>query len=134
MDGFLKDLRFGARICTRSPAFSFTIFFLLSLGIGVNVTVFRGVNAALFKPLPVHDPDRLLRVYGGRSVRLPYSEYETYRDANGTLSALAIMAAARARLQSEGLAEVTDVAVVSGNFFPCVGSAGGAGAHDPASR
>ena len=121
MDGFLKDLRFGARICTRSPAFSFTIFFLLSLGIGVNVTVFRGVNAALFKPLPVHDPDRLLRVYGGRSVRLPYSEYETYRDANGTLSALAIMAAARARLQSEGLAEVTDVAVVSGNFFHALG-------------
>ena len=121
MDGFLKDLLFGFRICARSPGSSLVILFLLSLGIGASVTVFLLVNAALFKPLPVHDPDRLLRIHGGRSVRVPYSDYETYRDANGTLTALALGATVRVRLEAEGLDEVTDLAIVSGNYFQTLG-------------
>ena len=121
MHGFLKDIRFGVRSCARSPTFTLTIVLLLSLAIGVNVTVFAVVNAVLFKPLPIRDGDRLLRVYGHRFRAVPYANYVTYRDANATLSDLALSRRVPVRLEAEGLDVVADLAAVSGNYFHTLG-------------
>ena len=121
MYSFLEDIRLGVRLCARSPTFAFTLAFLLSLAIGVNVTVFAVVNAVLLKPLPVSDEDRLLRIYGHRTRVVPYENYEIYRDANTTLSDLALSARAPAALQAEGLDIVADVVSVSGNYFQALG-------------
>ena len=121
MHGFLKDIRFGVRSCARSPTFTLTIVLLLSLAIGVNVTVFAVVNAVLFKPLPVRDGDGLLRVFGHRTRAVPYANYETYRDANATLSDLALSVRVPVRLQAEGLDVVANLAAVSGNYFHTLG-------------
>lgn len=57
-----RDVRYGARLLLRNPGFSAIALVTLALGIGVTSAVFTIVNAVLFRPLPFHDPDRLVAV------------------------------------------------------------------------
>jgi putative ABC transport system permease protein len=58
----IRDARYGARLLLRSPGSSAIAVVTLALGIGVTSAVFTIVNAVLFRPLPFHDPDRLVAV------------------------------------------------------------------------
>jgi len=56
----IEDLRFALRSLRRTPRFTLMSVLTLALGIGATTAIFTVVNAALFKPLPYADPDRLL--------------------------------------------------------------------------
>src|SRR5271156_3591608 len=58
----LRDLRFGARLLAKSPAFTATAVLLLAVGISANTLIFSVVNALLLRPLPVSHPDNLARL------------------------------------------------------------------------
>ena len=58
---FLKDLRFAARTMRRNPLFALTAVLSLAVGIGANTAIFTAADAALWRPLPVEHPDRLVR-------------------------------------------------------------------------
>src|ERR1700732_974374 len=62
MESLWKDIRFGARVLRRTPAFSLIALFALVLGIGANTAIFSVVNAVFLKPLPFQYPDRLAMV------------------------------------------------------------------------
>jgi putative ABC transport system permease protein len=58
-----NDIRFGARMLVKTPAFTFIAVLALALGIGASTTTFSVVNAILIKPWPyIEDQDRLLYV------------------------------------------------------------------------
>src|SRR5262245_18499235 len=57
-----RDLRYAVRLLRRSPGFTLTAVLTLALGIGVNTTLFTTINAVMFRPLPVRDGDRLVRL------------------------------------------------------------------------
>ena len=46
----------------KNPGFAVTAVLILALGIGASVAIFAFVDAALIKPLPYHDPNRLVDV------------------------------------------------------------------------
>jgi predicted permease len=58
----LQDLRFGLRMLRRSPGFAAVAVLSLALGIGANSAIFTTLDAVLWKPLPVRDPDSLVRL------------------------------------------------------------------------
>jgi len=59
----LRDLRYAVRALLRTPGFTVTAVLVIALGIGANVALFTVVRSVLLKPLPFHEPDRLIQLY-----------------------------------------------------------------------
>ena len=58
-----NDVRFGARMLVKTPAFTIITGLALALGIGASTTTFSVVNALLLKPWPyIQDQERVLYV------------------------------------------------------------------------
>jgi putative ABC transport system permease protein len=117
----LQDIRYGFRTLTRSPGFSAIAVAVLALGIGVNATVFSVANAFFLRPLPVSDPETVVRVYSNRYSNTGYRSYIEYRDRNSTLAGLAAF-----QMQSFGLRIDSDTehafgTIVSGEYFSVLG-------------
>ena len=94
METLLQDLRFGARMLLKRPGFAAVTVLTLALGIGANTAIFSFVNSLLLRPLPVGDPERMVRLYGadGKDSFSVFS-YANYRDLRDRTQAFAGLAA-----------------------------------------
>ncbi len=59
MNTLFNDIKYAFRQLRKNPGFSIVVIFILALGIGINATAFTFINAILFRPLPVREPDQL---------------------------------------------------------------------------
>ena len=123
MSSFLRDLRYGLRSLARTPGFTATAVVVLALGIGVNAAVFSLANAFFLRPLPVSDPETIVRVYANRFSNVRYRTYLELRDRNTTLAGLAAFQLRSFGLRVQGDVEHTFGEVVTGDYFSLLGVA-----------
>lgn len=63
LDEVAQDLRISLRGLLRTPIIAATIVTTVGLGIGATTVIFGAVHAALIRPLPYANPERLVRIY-----------------------------------------------------------------------
>jgi predicted permease len=60
-----QDVRYAARTLRRDAGFFFAAVVIMGLGIGASCTIFSVLNTLLIRPLPFHDPSRLVWIANG---------------------------------------------------------------------
>jgi putative ABC transport system permease protein len=122
-----QDFRFVLRMLRKNPGFSIVAILTLSLGIGANTAIFSVINAALLRPLPYIDVERIVaigstqkadrRVFGNLS-------YPDFADFQAQTRAFAQMAVYQSRIYlmagDDGAVRVRG-AIVSSELFPILG-------------
>lgn len=73
-ENILKDVRYGLRALGKSRGFAVAAIATLALGIGANTAIFNIINGVVLRPLPYHDPNRLVDV----EQTLRTGEFETF--------------------------------------------------------
>jgi putative ABC transport system permease protein len=81
----MSDLRYALRVLLARPGFSVVAVLTLALGIGANTAIFTVVNAVLLRPLPFHDPSRLMLIVERNgpflsTVTTSWQNYADWRD------------------------------------------------------
>lgn len=58
----LKEVCYALRLLRQTPLFTAAVVLTVALAIAANTTMFSVVNAVLLKPLPFHEPNRIVQV------------------------------------------------------------------------
>ena len=122
---FLADLRHGARLLRRAPAFTLLSVITLALGVGATTAIFSVADPVLFQPLPYPAPDRIV-VVGDRDADGTMSNvgWLTYRDLARdarTLERAAAVGDWQVTLDDHGAPERVSGQRVSPSFFSVLG-------------
>jgi predicted permease len=108
MRTLLQDLRYGARMVRRQPAFSAVVVLTLALAIGANTVIFSFANILLLRPLPLRDTSTIGWIFavdphrGGNRGPLSVPELLDYRRSSTTFESLAGSARASVVLTGRG--------------------------------
>jgi len=124
MDTLLTDVRYAARKLASTPGFTLVTALTLALAIGANTVIFSIINGVILRPLPLHTPERLVRVTTTNRGESNPSSVQDYLDYQAQSKRVARMAAIdRTTMNLTGIAEPTRLRVMrtSGNFWLLVG-------------
>jgi predicted permease len=67
LEGFVRDLRYGARALRKNVGFTAVAALTLALGIGANTAIFSAIDALMLRPLPFREADQLVRLYATKN-------------------------------------------------------------------
>src|SRR5262245_43563243 len=105
-------LRLSLRSCLNSPVLSSAIILTAALGIGAASMVYCVLYAALLRPYPYKEPDRIVRVQtrhikdGGALLHCSLLDIDDYRRQSTTLENIGVFYEAEDRLLGDGPTQV----------------------------
>jgi predicted permease len=118
-----NDLKYAFRQLQKSPGFSLTALVVLALAIGGTSSMFTLVNALLLRPLPVKNPEQLVRLYAkenrpdGGYRSFSYPNMVDIRQANDTFSNITGFSITLLGIIEGDLTRRTMAAMVPANYF-----------------
>ena len=123
----LQDLRFALRTLIKSPGFTVAAVLCLSLGIGVNATIFSCVRALLLRPFPYKDPEGIVAIGESHPKRgwhmnsVSYPNFRSWQAENRTLESVGIYGGNSYNLATGDGADYVQGATVSWTMFHVLG-------------
>jgi putative ABC transport system permease protein len=126
MTGFWKDLDFGARMHCKTPAATTAVVVTLAFGIAANVLAFSLLNSLFIRPLPVREPERLVRIYtsypgGPRHFTVSYPDYADMRELDRIFAGVLVEEPVPMNLGAADAHERVWGERVSPGYFPLLG-------------
>ena len=133
IENFLSDVRYGLRTLSHNPGFSIVAILTLALGIGANTAIFSVVHAALIRPLPYFQPNRLItlsevRPQEGQSAQsntqnwnTAYPDYLDWTKQSKSFQSLGGFSGDSFTLYGAGEPELVFAAQTTINFFSTLG-------------
>lgn len=130
MNGFIHDFRYALRQLLKSPGFSAVAVITLALGIGANTAIFSVVNGVLLRPLQLHEPERLVRVWhtpppksfpGMTTFSVSAANYFDWERQNHVFDGMAIYTFRGFALTGGDKPEQIDACAATSGFFPTLG-------------
>src|SRR5688572_11433639 len=133
----MVQLRLALRSLFKTPIATTIAVLSVALGIGANVAIFSIFNHILLRPLPVHEPERLVNLMspGPRGGAVSCGQpgicdatfsYPMFRDLEQVQTVFTGIAAHRdfgANIAYAGVSEGGDATLVSGSYFEVLGLA-----------
>ena len=130
-----RDIRYAARSLVHDAGVSTIVILCLSLGIGVNATLFSVIDGVLIQPLPFAEPDRLLILdesfeRGGiREAGVSYPDLVDFKERTTAFAAI-VATSGRTMAITEGIEpERFQGAAITWDMFPILGVAPILGRH-----
>lgn len=127
MNALPREVLYAWRKLTKSPGFTFLAVLTLALGIGLNSAVFSVVNALLFRPLPVAEPQELVSLYTTEEkfsfthMPMSFPDYLDFAGSSRSLRGLAAYTSSGLVLEHGEKSEGILGELVSGNYFELLG-------------
>jgi putative ABC transport system permease protein len=120
-----QDVRYGARLMTRTPGFAAAAILTVALGIAATTGMFSVVYGVVLEPLPYGDSDRLVNYWStAPTLGLPrgyvaMANVYDFKARNHVFQDIAALrAVANFNLTGQGEPERLNAARVSANLFP----------------
>src|SRR6185437_3850724 len=127
MNGFFQDVRYAVRQVRQSPGFAVTSVLTLALGMCASLAIFGFVDAALIRPLPYPNPDRIVEATESVAIipraNLSYYDYLDWKRLNQVFSSLDVYHQGGFLLRTATGTEPVHSAGVSDGFFRTLGVA-----------
>jgi predicted permease len=121
---FMQDLRISVRSLMRVPMLTLTIIATVGVGIGATAAIFSAINAAMLRPLPYANPDRLVRIYTDTppfKFRFSVADYLAFTGQQTRFEQHATFTDRAVSFSNGEIAEVLRTRVVSWGFFSLLG-------------
>jgi len=121
VERLMQDVRYALRTLRTQPGFATVAVLSLALGIGANTAIFSLIDAVLLRELPVPQPERLVQIgrlrEGGAPGVVSYPLFEHLRDHLQSCSGIFAERSARPPMEINGIEQVIDSELVSGNYY-----------------
>jgi predicted permease len=125
LDSLLQDLRYGARMLRKNPAFTVIAVLTLALGIGANTAMFTLADATLLRPLPYQAATQLVWITEqsstGDSTGVSWPNFGDWKRMNTAFSEMAGYRGARLAFSSDGEPSIVSARYVTANYFNVLG-------------
>jgi predicted permease len=125
MSSFFQDIRISLRLLGRRPGVAIVAGLSMAAGISLTSIVFSLLDAAVLRPLPVADPDRLVVVLAQRETgvnhNFSYPDFVDYREGRRVFADLSGSGGATATVRTPAGAINVEGELVSGSYFSMLG-------------
>jgi putative ABC transport system permease protein len=127
LEGFWTELRQSIRALRRNPGMTAMCVLMLALGIGASTIIFSVFEAALLRPLPFKDADRLVELaetqldFGMDEENLSEADFWDLHDRTKSFESVGAYCGFEANLTGDGEPERVSGAQVTLEFFRTLG-------------
>jgi putative ABC transport system permease protein len=128
MERWWFDIRYAWRRMRATPGVTAIALLTIALGVGANTAIFSISDAVLFRPLPFHDADRMVKLSEidpkrpDRRISVSFPTFNAWRTCRDVFEALAAWTTRGGAIVIEREPEQVSVDLVSADYFAVYGT------------